>query len=97
MHHAVLFAVLLACMPTGRAWSVDAWRRRRRGDVDATSVPVWCRHVLQLQIAVVYGATGLLKTRPVVQPLGVLYLVSYCKYGFPYRKHTHLWSNCPPP
>ncbi len=58
----LVLAVLLACMPTGRAWSVDAWRRRRRGDVDATLVPVWCRHVLQLQIAVVYGATGLLKT-----------------------------------
>ena len=40
-------------------------------------------------------ATGLLKTRPVVQPLGRPYLVSYCHYGFPYRKHTALWSNNP--
>ena len=40
-------------------------------------------------------ATGLLKTRPVVQPLGAPYTASYCHYGFRYRKHTHLWSNCP--
>ena len=40
-------------------------------------------------------ATGLLKTRPVVQPLGAPYTVSYCHYGFRYRKHTNLWSNCP--
>ena len=40
-------------------------------------------------------ATGLLKTRPVVQPLGAPYTVSYCHYGFRYRKHTHLWSNNP--
>ena len=38
-------------------------------------------------------ATGLLHTRPCVEELGEPYLVSYCMYGFPYRKNTHLWSN----
>ena len=32
-------------------------------------------------------ATGLLKTRPVAQPLRVPYVVSYCTYGFRYQKH----------
>ena len=40
-------------------------------------------------------ATGLLHTRPCIQRMGAPYLVSYCRYGFPYRKNTHLWSNCP--
>ena len=30
-------------------------------------------------------ATGLLKTRP--------FMVTYCKYGTPYRKQTRLWTN----
>ena len=40
-------------------------------------------------------ATGLLNSRAVIQALGAPYLVSYCHYGFSYRKHTNLWSNCP--
>ena len=40
-------------------------------------------------------ATGLLHTRPCVQHLPEPYLVSYCMYGAPYKKLTHLWSNCP--
>ena len=37
-------------------------------------------------------ATGLLKTRPVVEgiPMRVL---DYCKYGMPYRKRTAIWTN----
>lgn len=62
----LVLAVLLAFMPTGRAWSVDAWRRRRAAHAGSAEipvlVPVWCRHLLQLQLVVVYGATGLLKT-----------------------------------
>ena len=40
-------------------------------------------------------ATGLLHTRPCVQHLGKPYRVDYCQYGSPYKKATHLWSNCP--
>ena len=40
-------------------------------------------------------ATGLLKTRPCVQHLGKPYEAHYCMYGAPYKKPTHLWSNCP--
>lgn len=61
----LVLAVLLTCMPTGRAWSIDAWRARRGGGARSQmegAVPVWCRHLLQLQIAVVYGVTGVLKT-----------------------------------
>ena len=40
-------------------------------------------------------ASGLLHTRQCMQSMPKPYLVSYCMYGAPYRKHTHLWSNCP--
>ena len=41
-------------------------------------------------------ATGLLHTRPCVQHLPKPYEAHYCMYGAPYRKPTHIWSNCPP-
>jgi len=47
----------LALMPAGRGLSLDARWRGKGGPV-----PVWCRRILQLQIAAVYTATGLLKT-----------------------------------
>lgn len=51
------FVTLLMVMPTGRGLSLDArFRGKRR------PVPVWCRRVIELQIAVVYVATGALKT-----------------------------------
>jgi len=38
--------------------------------------------------------TGLMKSRPCMQPLeGLLRVVTYCKYGCPYRKATAIWSN----
>lgn len=50
-------ATLLMLMPTGRGLSLDArWRGKRR------PVPVWCRRIIQLQLAAVYVATGVLKT-----------------------------------
>jgi len=40
-------------------------------------------------------ATGLLSHRPVVRDLPDPYTVSYCMFGRPYRKNTHLWTNVP--
>lgn len=50
-------AVLLALLPSGRGLSLDARWRGKGGPV-----PVWCRRLLQLQVAVVYTNTGILKT-----------------------------------
>lgn len=36
--------------------------------------------------------TGLLKTREFMQDIPY-YDVSYCKYGYKYRKHTRIWTN----
>jgi hypothetical protein len=55
MHACMMF--LLALMPTGRGLSLDARWRGKGGPV-----PLWCRRVLQFQVAVVYGTTGMLKT-----------------------------------
>lgn len=53
--HGVL-AFVLMLLPTGRGLSLDA---RRNGP---KPVPVWCRRVVQLQIAAVYVSTGLFKS-----------------------------------
>jgi hypothetical protein len=50
-------ATLLMLTPAGRGLSLDARLRGKR-----RPVPVWCRRVIQLQIAVVYVATGALKS-----------------------------------
>ena len=36
---------------------------------------------------------GELQHREVAKELGTPYTVSYCRYGRPYRKNTHIWSN----
>jgi len=58
---SIVLGVLLALMPAGRGLGVDAWVRARRG-LPARTVPVWCRRILQLEVAIVYTATGLEKT-----------------------------------
>jgi len=38
--------------------------------------------------------TGLLKTRPCMEPIEhLMRVITYCKYGSPYRKSTSIWSN----
>ena len=38
--------------------------------------------------------TGLLKLRPVILPLlPIMKVVTYCKYGLPYKKATSVWTN----
>ena len=48
---------LLMLLPAGRGLSLDASRRGKGGPV-----PVWCRRIIQLQLAVVYASTALMKT-----------------------------------
>ena len=41
-------------------------------------------------------ASGMLRKRPFMQRYAALANVtSYCRWGFPYRKHTNIWSNVP--
>ncbi len=53
---SLMLAFLLAMMPAGRGFSLDA-----RWFGWGGPVPVWCRRVIQLQVAVVYTVTGMLK------------------------------------
>lgn len=50
-------ATVLMLLPSGRGLSLDARWRGKGGPV-----PVWCRRMMQLQIAAVYVSTGVLKT-----------------------------------
>ena len=54
---AMMMGALLALMPAGRGFSLDARWRGLGG-----TVPVWCRRLIQLQIGILYTATGLEKT-----------------------------------
>jgi hypothetical protein len=54
---ALMFGALLMLMPAGRGFSLDARLLGWGG-----TVPVWCRRILQLQLGILYTATGLEKT-----------------------------------
>lgn len=58
-----LLAFGVALGPSGRAWSLDAWRARFRGPAALTkaTTPVWPIRLIQFQIAVLYFFTGLEK------------------------------------
>lgn len=70
---------LLVLMPTGRGLSLDARLRGKGG-----TVPVWCRRMIQLQMAVVYVSTGLLKTGETWRTDGT---ALYYALANPYNRH----------
>jgi uncharacterized membrane protein YphA (DoxX/SURF4 family) len=51
----------LALLPSGGAGSVDAWRRRRRGERSRTTGLVWPLLLLRVQVSLVYAASGVSK------------------------------------
>ncbi len=55
----MMLGMLLALMPTGRGFSLDARWRGLGG-----TVPIWCRRAIQLQVAIMYTATGIEKSGP---------------------------------
>ena len=69
----------LALMPTGRGLSLDARWRGKGGPV-----PVWCRRILQLQIAVMYTVTGFAKSGPTWKAEGSAIYYSLIN---PYNRH----------
>ncbi len=80
LHGALVF--LLALMPTGRGLSLDARWRGKGGPV-----PVWCRRLIQLQMAVVYTYTGVLKSGPAWHEKGT---AIYYALVNPYNRHFDL-------
>jgi hypothetical protein len=75
----MVLCTLLVLMPSGRGLSLDAKLRGKGGPV-----PVWCRRVMQLQLAVVYTATGLLKTGDTWHDQGT---ALYYSLANPYNHH----------
>lgn len=56
-----LLSLLLAFMPAGRVWSVDAWLARRSGAARSWQVPAWTYVLLRFQVGIVYIYAGLAK------------------------------------
>jgi hypothetical protein len=55
-----LVTLLLAVMPSGASWSVDAWRRKRRGQA-SWAVRRWSYVLLQAQLGLLYFFAGFAK------------------------------------
>lgn len=72
-------ALWMALLPTGRGFSLDSRWRGKGGPV-----PVWCRRLLQLQIAVLYTGTGLLKSGSTWKEEGTALYFSLVN---PYNRH----------
>ena len=58
---ASLLAFLFVFVPSERVWSIDAWRRSRRGLATPASVPALSYWVLRAQMAAVYVYAGVAK------------------------------------
>lgn len=56
-----VFGFYMLFMPLGRSWSFDAWLRVRRGKADPGLPSKWALRLFQLQAAVLYVKTGLIK------------------------------------
>lgn len=76
---ALMFGALLALMPSGRGFSLDARWLGWGG-----TVPVWCRRILQLQLAILYVVTGLEKTGDTWRVDGT---AIYYTLNSPYNRH----------
>jgi hypothetical protein len=76
---ALMFGALLTLMPAGRGFSLDARWLGWGG-----TVPVWCRRILQLQLAILYTSTGLAKTGATWQVDGT---AIYYTLTNPYNRH----------
>ena len=62
--------LLLVLSRSHAMWSVDAWLRTRRWSGDGTDIPAWPRHLLILQLVVMYFFAGIQKTAIAWLPLG---------------------------
>jgi hypothetical protein len=83
--------LLLVLMPAGNGLSLDAALRGKGGPV-----PVWCRRLLQLQLAIMYTATGLVKTGDAWRVDGT---ALYYTLVNPYNRHFDLgatWAHLQP-
>nr|WP_276598561.1 HTTM domain-containing protein [Nannocystis sp. SCPEA4] len=80
LHTAMI--VWLALMPSGRGLSLDARWRGKGGPV-----PVWCRRIVQLQLAVLYTTTGLAKHGATWKSEGT---AIYFSLVSPYNRHFDL-------
>jgi hypothetical protein len=76
---ALVLGSLLMLMPAGRGFSLDARWRGRGG-----TVPIWCRRIIQLQLAIVYTATGIEKTGKLWQVDGTAIWYTLTN---PYNRH----------
>ncbi|MEZ4449072.1 MAG: HTTM domain-containing protein [Nannocystaceae bacterium] len=59
-----VLSLLMIALPLDRAWSITAWRARRRGRPIAPVVPAWAVAAVRLQLGLVYFFAGVAKLRP---------------------------------
>ena len=70
--------LILLFSQSHRCYSIDAWRKTGSFAGDATPIPAWPRHLVILQLVVVYGFAGFQKTGLDWTPMGefsALYIV----------------------